>query len=233
MEETRPPQSFTSTQLGLLILVMLGLLVAPQLVIRAPSEPTMGLVQRIFYYHVPCAWQTMIGAFLAGGASAMYLFRGSQRARQVAIAAAELAVLFGLCVMITGPLWARKAWGVWWQWDVRLTTTALLWIIFVAALFAERYGGPGGPRLSAGLMVFGAADVPMIYISVSLWRTIHPKTSVVPTLDSSMRVALWTSVLTFTLLFAVLLSLRLRLQRQQDRLAELRMKAEDAGLLDD
>jgi len=73
----------------------------------------------------------------------------------------------------------------------------------------------------------------MIYISVSLWRTIHPKTSVVPTLDSSMRVALWTSVLTFTLLFAVLMSLRLRLQRQQDRLAELRMKAEDAGLLDE
>lgn len=233
MQETKPPQTFTSTQLGLLLLVMLGLLVAPQLIVRAPNEPTMGLVQRIFYYHVPCAWQTMIGAFIAGGASAMYLFRGSQRSRQVAIAAAELAVLFGLCVMITGPLWARKAWGVFWQWDVRLTTTALLWIIFVAALFADRYGGPGGPRLSAGLMVFGAADVPMIYISVSLWRTIHPKTSVVPTLDSSMRVALWTSVLTFTLLFAVLMSLRLRLQRQQDRLAELQMQAEDAGLLDE
>lgn len=233
MDETKPPQSFSSTQLGLIALVMLGLLIAPQLVVSAPNEPTMGLVQRIFYYHVPCAWQTMIGAFIAGGASAMYLFRGSQKARQVAIAAAELAVLFGLCVMITGPLWARKAWGVWWQWDVRLTTTALLWIIFVAALFAERYGGPGGPRLSAGLMVFGAADVPMIYISVSLWRTIHPKTSVVPTLDSSMRVALWTSVLTFTLLFAVLMSLRLRLQRQQDRLAELRITAEDAGLPDE
>jgi heme exporter protein C len=82
-------------------------------------------------------------------------------------------------------------------------------------------------------MVFGAADVPMIYISVSLWRTIHPKTSVVPTLDPSMRLALWTSVLTFTLLFAVLMSLRMRLQRQRDQLANLKMQAEDAGLFDE
>ncbi len=227
------PRTFSTTQLVLLAVVAAGFLVAPQLIVKAPNEPTMGMVQRIFYFHVPCAWQTMIGAFLAGGASAMYLFRGSLRARQVAIAAAELAVLFGLCVLLTGPLWARKAWGVWWQWDVRLTTTALLWIIFVAALFAERYGGPGGPRLSAGLMVFGAADVPMIYISVSLWRTIHPKTSVVPTLDPAMRIALWTSVLTFTLLFVVLMSLRMRLLRQRDQLAELKMRAEDAGLFDD
>ena len=233
MDETKPPQSFSSTQLGLIALVMLGLLIAPQLVVSAPNEPTMGLVQRIFYYHVPCAWQTMIGAFIAGGASAMYLFRGSQKARQVAIAAAELAVLFGLCVMITGPLWARKAWGVWWQWDVRLTTTALLWIIFVAALFAERYGGPGGPRLSAGLMVFGAADVPMIYISVSLWRTIHPKTSVVPTLDPAMRPAFWTSMLTFTLLFFVLLSLRRRLEEVRAQRDAVSVAAQDAGLIED
>ena len=82
-------------------------------------------------------------------------------------------------------------------------------------------------------MVFGAADVPMIYISVSLWRTIHPKTSVVPTLDPAMRIALWTSVLTFTLLFVVLMSLRMRLLRQRNQLAELKMRAEDAGLFDD
>ena len=232
-DQRQTPQTFSMVQLLLLAVVAVGFAVAPQLIVKAPTEPTMGLVQRIFYFHVPCAWQTMIGAFLAGGASAVYLFRGSLRARQVAIAAAELAVLFGLCVLLTGPLWARKAWGVWWQWDVRLTTTALLWIIFVAALFAERYGGPGGPRLSAGLMVFGAADVPMIYISVSLWRTIHPKTSVVPTLDPAMKLALWTSVLTFTLLFVVLMSLRMRLLRQRDQLAELKMRAEDAGLFDD
>jgi heme exporter protein C len=231
--QRQTPQTFSTVQLLLLAVVAVGFAVAPQLIVKAPTEPTMGLVQRIFYFHVPCAWQTMIGAFLAGGASAVYLFRGSLRARQVAIASAELAVLFGLCVLLTGPLWARKAWGVWWQWDVRLTTTALLWIIFVAALFAERYGGPGGPRLSAGLMVFGAADVPMIYISVSLWRTIHPKTSVVPTLDPAMKLALWTSVLTFTLLFVVLMSLRLRVLRQEARLAELKMQADDLGLLDD
>ncbi len=149
-QHTPSPKAFSTTQLVLLALVCVGFAIAPQLIVKAPNEPTMGLVQRIFYFHVPCAWQTMIGAFIAGGASALYLFRGSEKSRQVAIAAAELAVVFGLCVLFTGPLWARKAWGVWWQWDVRLTTSALLWIIFVAALFAEKYGGPGGPRLSAG-----------------------------------------------------------------------------------
>jgi heme exporter protein C len=221
------------TAWALFVLALVGFLVAPQWIVSAPNEPTMGLVQRIFYYHVPCAWQTMFGAFLAGGAGALYLFKGSARAERIAQAAAELAVLFGLCVLITGPLWARKAWGVWWQWDVRLTTTALLWVIFLAGLFAKKYGGPGSARLSAGLFLFGAADVPMIYISVSLWRTIHPKTSVVRTLDPAMAGALWMSVLAFTLLFALLLLQRYRFLSVKARLSEAILRAEDAGLLDE
>ena len=126
----------------------------------------------------PSAWLTFLGAFVCAVGSIVYLFKGSERGdRARGVAAAELTVLFGLCALVTGPLWARKAWGVWWQWDVRLTTTLLLWIIFVAYLFARRYGGPGGKRLAAGLALFGAADVPLIYISVSIWRTIHPKTT--------------------------------------------------------
>lgn len=218
---------------GLCVLTAAGFLWASHLVAGAPNEPTMGLVQRIFYFHVPCAWQSLFGAFLAGGAGCIFLFRGSASAHRVAIAAAELTVLFGLCVLITGPLWARKAWGVWWQWDVRLTTTALLWVIFLAALFAEKYGGPGSSRLSSGLLLFGAADVPMIYISVSLWRTIHPKTSVVSTLDPAMRLALWVSVATFTLLFVLLLYLRLQVLAKQARLEELNLRAEDTGLWED
>ena len=94
-------------------------------------------------------------------------------------------MLFGLCTLVTGPLWARKAWGVWWQWDVRLTTTLLLWFIFIAYLFARHYGGPGARKLAAGLALFGAADVPLIYFSVSIWRTIHPKTTVVSSIARS------------------------------------------------
>ncbi|MCS6911638.1 MAG: cytochrome c biogenesis protein CcsA [Myxococcales bacterium] len=221
---------------GLLLLLGLsaaGLMTAPHLILAAPAESTMGFVQRIFYFHVPSAWLAMLGAFTCGGASALFLFRGSERADHIAHAAAELTVLFGLCTIVTGPLWARKAWGVFWQWDVRLTTTLLLWIIFVTYLFARRYGGPGGRQLAAGLALFGAADVPLIYVSVSIWRTIHPKTTVVSTLDPGMRPAFWVSMLTFTVLFLALLHLRLGLEAARARYEALYLEAQDTGLLDE
>jgi heme exporter protein C len=231
-----PPKARSALTPGLVLLLVLcaaGLLWAPFLILRAPTEQTMGFVQRIFYFHVPSAWLAMLGAFTCGVASALFLFRDSERADRVAHAAAELTVLFGLCVIVTGPLWARKAWGVYWQWDVRLTTTALLWIIFITYLFARRYGGPGGRRLAAGLALFGAADVPLIYISVSIWRTIHPKTSVVSTLDPGMRPAFWLSMGTFTLLFFALLRMRLALEEARARYDALHLQAQDAGLIDE
>lgn len=228
-----PRAALTPGLIALLALSAAGLLWAPFLILNAPTEPTMGFVQRIFYFHVPCAWLAMLGAFTCGLASAVFLFKSSERADQIAHAAAELTVLFGLCVIVTGPLWARKAWGVYWQWDVRLTTTALLWIIFITYLFARRYGGPGGRRLAAGLALFGAADVPLIYISVSIWRTIHPKTSVVPTLDPGMRPAFWLSLVTFTILFFALLRMRLALEQARAGYDALYLQAQDAGLVDE
>jgi heme exporter protein C len=218
---------------GLCLLAAAGYLVAPHLILSAPNESTMGFVQRIFYYHVPSAWLAMMGALTAGVASAIYLFRGSETADEVAASAAELAVLFGLCALVTGPLWARKAWGVYWQWDVRLTSTALLWIIFIAYLFARRYGGPGSRRLAAGLALFGAADVPMIYVSVSIWRTIHPKTTVVKSLGPGMAGPFLLSMLTFMVMFFVLLLLRWRLERLRTRYDALFLEAQDAGLVDE
>jgi len=209
------------------LLAVAGLLWAPQLIAAAPREATMGFVQKIFYYHVPSAWLCFLGAFVCAGGSIAYLFKDSEAGDRVGVAGAELTVLFGLCVLVTGPLWARKAWGVWWQWDVRLTTTLLLWMIFVAYLFARRYGGPGARKLAAGLALFGAADVPLIYISVSIWRTIHPKTTVVPTLQAGMRGPFWLSLGTFTVLFFVLLGMRLQLERARARVDELHLAVED------
>jgi heme exporter protein C len=137
-------------------------------------------------------------------------------------------VLFGACMLVTGPLWGRKAWGVYWQWDVRLTTALLLWIIFIAYLFARQYGGPGSRRLAAGLALFGAADVPLIYFSVSIWRTIHPKTTVVSSLPPGMRGPFWFSVATFILLFVALLEMRVSLERARASVDELHLEAEDA-----
>ena len=225
-----------SLPMGLLatsLILAVGFALVPQLILSAPNEPTMGFVQRIFYFHVPVAWLAMLGALTAGVASAVYLSSNSETADEIAASAAELAVVFGLCAIVSGPLWARKAWGVFWQWDVRLTTTALLWIIFVAYLFARRYGGPGARWLAAGLALFGAADVPLIYISVSIWRTIHPKTSVVPTLDRGMRPAFWAAMLLFSVLFFVLLGMRRRLERLRKQFNTLYLDADEAGLLDD
>lgn len=219
--------------LTLLLGSMVALLCAPQLIVTAPRESTMGLVQKIFYYHVPSAWLAFLSTFVCAGGSAAYLFRHSERGERLAASAAELTVLFGLCTLVTGPLWARKAWGAYWQWDVRLTTTLLLWMIFIAYLFARRYGGPGGKKLAAGLALFGAADVPLIYLSVSIWRTIHPKTTVVPTLQAGMRGAFWLSLLGFSLFYFVLLGMRMALERARLELDELHLAADDAALLDE
>jgi heme exporter protein C len=215
----------------LLAVAIAGFAYAPQLILGAPREATMGTVQKIFYFHVQVAWLTFLAAFLCAGGSIAYLFKNSEKGDALAAATAEMTVLFGLCALVTGPLWARKAWGAWWQWDVRLTTTLLLWLIFVAYLFARKYGGPGAKKLAAGLSLFGAADVPLIYLSVSIWRTIHPKTTVVKSLQPGMRGPFWWCFCSFIVLFFVLLEMRLGLSRAQSQLDELHLDAED--LLDE
>jgi heme exporter protein C len=200
---------------------------APILIARAPYESTMGLVQKIFYFHVPSAMVMFVAAFVCGMSSALFLAKRRPGSDRVALAAAELVVVFGLIVLVTGPLWARKAWGVWWQWDARLTSTLVLWMIFLAYLLLRRFGGPGSDRLGAGLALFGMANVPFVYWSVNFWRTLHPKTSVVPSLDPSMRPAFWWSAAAFFLLFAALMAARVRVEEQRARLEELYLALED------
>ena len=120
---------------------------APFMILDAPYESTMGLVQKIFYFHVPCGMALFLAAFVSGIGSAVFLFTRKPWADRLAVAGAELAVVFGLIVLVTGPLWARKAWGVWWLWDARLTSTLVMWLIFDAYLLLRRYGGPGSDRL--------------------------------------------------------------------------------------
>ena len=191
---------------------------SPLIIANAPYESTMGLVQKIFYYHLPSALMFLTAGMVCGIASARYLFKGDPRHDRTAWAAAELAVLFGLLTLISGPLWARRAWGVWWVWDVRLTASLLSWMVAVAYLLVRKYGGPGSDKLAAGLALFGMANVPFIYISVNYWRTIHPQTTVVPTLPASMGFPLWFCVAAFVLCFVLLLKMRVRLEEQRARL---------------
>ena len=200
---------------------------APVMIANAPFESTMGLVQKIFYFHVPSWFAMFTGAFICGLASVIYLFKGSREADHYAITGAEIAVVFGLIGLITGPLWARKAWGVWWEWDVKLTLALIVWITFLSYLLLRRYGGPGSDKLAAGVGLFGAANIPFVYYSVNWWRTIHPKTTVIPTLGPGMRGAFWFCVLAFMLLTALIVAARVRLERQRLRLDELYLSLED------
>jgi heme exporter protein C len=200
---------------------------APWLIAGAPYESTMGLVQKIFYYHAPSGMTMFVSAFVSGIAGLLYLFKRRRRYDRMCLAAAELTVLFGAMVLITGPLWARKAWGVWWDWDARLTSSLLLWMMFVACLLVRRYGGPGAERLSAAIAAFGMVNVPFVYVSVNIWRTLHPKTTVVPSLAPGMRGVFWTCTLAFLVLYALLLTTRTRLERHRAIADDLHLALEE------
>jgi heme exporter protein C len=209
------------------VLCFLMFVASPVLIANAPYEATMGLVQKIFYYHVPSALTFFVAAVVCGVNSWRYLFRKNLHADRIAASAAELAVVFGAITLVTGPLWARKSWGVWWQWDVRLTSSLMMWMIFMAYLLVRKYGGAGAEKLAAGLALFGMANVPFVYISVNYWRTIHPPTTVVPTLPTSMGGPFWFCLVAFLLLFVVLLQLRVRLERQRAHVDALYLAVED------
>jgi len=212
----------------LLVVAALMFVRAPFMVDAAPLESTMGLVQKIFYFHVPSAMMTFLAAFVCGVGSAIYMWRRSKTADHFAVAGAELAVVFGLIVMVTGPLWARKAWGVWWPWgDVRLTLTLVMWMVFVAYLLLRRFGGAGSEMLAAAVGIFGMALVPFVYVSVYFWRTIHPSADVVKTLIPEMAEPFrWASV-SFLFLFMALLIVRTRLEESRAALEEAYVALDD------
>lgn len=200
---------------------------APFMILDAPYESTMGLVQKIFYFHASCGFAMFAGAFTSGIGSAMFLFGRKPSWDRLAVAGAELASVSGLLVLVTGPLWARKAWGTWWVWDPRITATFVMWMIFNAYLLLRRFGGMGSDRLAAAVSLFGMANVPFVYWSVNVWRTMHPKTSVIPSLQPGMRGTFWFCVAAFMLLSIVILALRVELEKRRQELDELYLAAED------
>jgi len=161
--------------LGILTAILLSCALYMALV-WAPTEKTMGNVQRIFYYHVPSAWTAFILFFVNFVASVLYLIKRKPAADIVALVSAEVGVVFCTVVLVTGPIWARPVWGIWWTWDVRLTSTLVLWLIYVSYLFLRRFSSSGQtPTLAAALAVLGALCVPFVYLSIRFFRTQHPQ----------------------------------------------------------
>src|ERR1700731_4877168 len=143
----------------------------------APMERTMGDVQRIFYYHVPSAWTAFLLFFVNLVASVIYLVRRNAKADAIALVSAEVGVVFCTVVLVTGPIWARPVWGIWWApGDIRLTSTLVLWLIYVSYLMLRRFSNSAQTQmLAAGLGGFGALGVPLVYFSIWFFRTQHPQ----------------------------------------------------------
>lgn len=204
---------------GIAMLAALGMVF-----LYVPTERVQGVVQRVFYFHLPAAWMSFLGFFTVAGASASFLWQGSRTADLCAQAAAEVGMVFCTVVILTGSLWARPIWGVWWTWDPRLTMVAILWTIYAAYLLLRILGGDSEQvaRYAAVLGIVGVLDIPILYISVRLWRGIHPK---VEQMAPEMAWTLLVCTAAFLCLFAWLLWLRLCHLSLRAEVAALRRQA--------
>ncbi len=205
--------------------------------IVAPIERQMGIVQKIFYFHVPCAIAMEVAFATCSVCSAVYLAKRDDRWDAVAIAAAEVGMLFCLAVLISGPLWAHKAWGVFWTWDPRLTSTLLEAMIFLAYLVLRSFGtlGEVEKRFAAGLAVVGLLDIPVIKYSVQRWRGTHPTviTGKGGGIAPEMKPALVLGFALILLLAGALIWVRARAERMRQGLAALELEAAERGLLEE
>jgi heme exporter protein C len=200
----------------------------------APIESEMGIVQKIFYFHVPLAWNAFLGFLIVFVSSFRYLATRDPRWDARALAAAEVGVLFTTLVLITGPIWAKPVWGIWWTWDARLTLTLVLWLIYMGYLMLRRYVESPERRatLSAIVGVAGFIDVPLVYFAIRWWRTQHPQPVIMggedSGLDPRMATTLWVCSAAFLLLFTVLFRRRVALEHMRADVDALRESAEGA-----
>jgi len=202
-----------------------------QAIYVAPTDAMQGELFRIIFYHVPSAMVAFLffAISLAGSIGYLGFRRNSPRRAQIsdawALAGAEVGVVFCTVVLLTGPLWGRRAWGIWWTWDARLTTTLVLWLIYVSYLLLRRFAaGPQVQTLAAVLGIFGALDVPIVYMSNRWWRTQHPAPvfggSEGSGMDKSMLPAFGWNILAWLAWGILILALRYHVERQQQKIAE-------------
>jgi heme exporter protein C len=196
----------------------------------APTDAVQGQPQRIFYFHVPMAWLGMLGFVVVTATGIGYLVKKDERWDWVARASAELGAVFITLALITGSIWGKTTWGTWWTWDARLTTTLILWFIYIGYLMLRSYMGRthASARTGAVLAIIGLIDVPIIYESVNWWRTLHPpaQVGIEGALPPSVVLTLMISLTTFTLLYSFLMIQLYQLQRMQTLAQRLRASIE-------
>jgi heme exporter protein C len=203
----------------------------------APVESQMGIVQKIFYFHAPSAYAMYLAFGVSAIASAVYLGKRDERWDAWAVAGAEVGSVFCLIMLVTGPLWGRKAWGTYWTWDPRLTTTLLAGLVYFAYIVLRSFGSVGEveKRFAAGLAIFGLLDLPVIHYSVRRWRGTHPTviTGKGGGLHPDMYPALFIGFFLFTLIAVLLIWQRARLERLRQRVQALEIDAAERGFMEE
>jgi heme exporter protein C len=216
--------------LSLLAMIAMGAALYAALVF-APTERVQGDVQRIFYFHVPLAWTSYLAFTVVFIASIGYLVKRGRTWDAVARSSAEVGLLLTTLMLISGSLWARPIWGTWWTWDARLTTTLLMWFIYVGYLMLRSSidDEQRAARYAAVIGIVGAIDIPIIHQSVVWWRSLHPNSVVLaeggPAMPTSMLISLLIALVAFTLVYVVLVVLRTRLELARADLKMLRRRA--------
>lgn len=196
----------------------------------APTEKTEGMVQRIMYFHIPSAWIAFFAFFVVFLCSILYLWKKDREWDIYAMASAEIGVMFCTLVLITGPIWAKPIWGTWWVWDARLTSTLVLWLIYVAYIMLRLQSEAGSMRAkyAAVIGIVGFLDIPLIHFSVLWWRTFHPAPKIITSeglgagMDTSMLITLVISLGAFTLIYFLLMGQRVRIEIMKDEIDRLK-----------
>jgi heme exporter protein C len=200
----------------------------------SPPDRDMGHLQKIMYVHVPAAWSAFVCFFVVFVASVHYLWRRQERSDLLAASAAEVGTVFTALTLVLGSIWGRPTWGVWWTWDPRLTSTAVLLVIFVGYLALRAFADDPDQRArwSAAVGILGALNVPIVYMSVKWWRTLHQIQSSPATVDPAYALGLRANGLAFLILGAYLVWRRYQaavLERQLERRREDEALLEPAG----
>ncbi|MEE9529063.1 MAG: cytochrome c biogenesis protein CcsA [Dehalococcoidia bacterium] len=214
---------FISGLLGLSFNLFVGVLCL--VFIYVPTEETMGIVQRIFYFHVPVAWVAFLAFFIVFLGSILYLWKRESKWDAIASSSAEVGAVFTTLVLITGSIWAKPIWGVWWTWEPRLTTALVLWLIYIAYLTVRSFATDEqrGARFAAVVGIVGFIDVPIVALAITLWRTQHPGPVIFQGgLTPPMLLTLIVCVAAFTTLYSLLLIQRVSMKNDEIEIKRLK-----------
>jgi heme exporter protein C len=228
----KPRRSQTMNWLGSIGVIALMTVAGYAALFVAPEERSMGLIQRIFYFHATSGLTAFVAFFVCFIGNILYIVTREPRWDWLAVSSAEVGVAFNTVVLVTGPIWARPVWGIWWTWDARLTSTFVLWLLYISFLLLRTLVDDTNRRavVSAVFGIFAFLDVPLVYMSIRWWRTQHPQPVLFggpgSGLDPQMRGVFYTCWLALMGLMTLLIRQRYRLEALRHEVQELKVLAE-------